>query len=229
MNDVKSKSLDELYVYSDDLLTIHRQLTKACVDAGKKVGAPVLIADTKMRAMYDQTLLETVSSEGMDDMQYAFAHEVYKDAHLYVINAFYDCWGVLPSRELDDYRNLSSQPMALSTAFIEEALAARGSDCVNLVECLTIGYTTYEPARETVSVEPIFVASVEDYATEFPSRVVKDDNDVITLEEPSAREFIVDGKVYAYADDLNIVGSGWADYIQWLTDADMEDKYASVR
>jgi hypothetical protein len=229
MNDIKSKSLDELFVYSDDLLTIHRQLTKACVDAGKKVGAPVLIADTKMRAMYDQTLLETVSPEGMDDAQYAFAHEVYKDAHIYAINAFYDCWGVLPSSELDDYRNLSSQPMALSTAFIEEALAARGKDCVDLAECLTTGYMTYEPAREVVSVEPIFVASIKDSATEFPSRVILDDNDALTLKEPSAREFVVDGKVYAYANDLNIVGPGWAEYIQWLTDADMEAKHASVR
>lgn len=221
--------IDVLFVYSDDLLTIHRQLTKACADAGKKVGAPVLIAGTKMQAMYDQTLLETISAEGMDDAQYAFAHELYKDAHLYVINAFYECWGVLPSKELDDYRSLASQPMALSTAFIEEALAARGSDCVDLAECLTTGYATYEPAREVVSVEPVFVASIADYATEFPSRVVQDDSGTLTLEEPSAREFAVEGKVYAYANDLNIVGPGWAEYIQWLTDAEMEKKYASVR
>lgn len=239
------KDVERLYNYTDDLLTIHRQLTACLLDRDLPVGPQVLKTDVAMRTLFNIDVLETEmylrpkERKSKYALQYAeYVNDIYRTAHLQVIKEFHDCWAVLPNMELDDYRLLSVTPLSLSEDFIAEAMASTKAQAEGLtnIKCVVIPdkYQTHQ-ADAGQEKKAVYVCTAQEFLKDrsywfSDVRVERQGADFI-LHGASPNAFMFQNKVYVTVDDngMFMQGTGWVDSIEWCTKDQILEMYNNCR
>lgn len=241
--------LQDLYNFTDDLMHIHRQLAKVLQDSDCPLGVKIVETEAGIKTLFDEDLLDTglVLTAKEERSKYAVKYaKEYNDtlvsAHHRVITLFYECWGVLPSTELDDYRSLGCVPLSLSEEFIAEALASTEAQ-VNPVPANVVRvdhYQTHASAAGGNKKLAVYVEGLDDFFKQVrawyrSAHVEWDDNDNPRIREIAPTKtpfsetgvFVHDGKVYGFAaSDFGLEGTRWAGYIEWYTIPEMQEMYA---
>ena len=237
-------SSDDLFNYTDDLLVIHKQLTGYMLDNDTPIGAQVLIADTVMQTLFDEGLLELSIPLRPKEKKSKYAreyvdviNEAYHSAHRRVIKAFHDCWGVLPSKELDDYRGLGITPLSLSQDFIAEALASEKATMEPVKVTLTTEQYQVHPAAVGEDKKPVYVRTAEGFARDRAywflsnpdvdgiSADYVDGRFCFDVDRATSKSFVHDGKVYISVADTVLEGTGWVPCIEWYTDEELSELF----
>jgi len=230
---------------------IHRQLAKALRDNDCLLGVKIVETEAAIKALFDEDLLDTgitlTAKEERSKYAVKYAKEyndVLVSAHQRVVTLFHECWGVLPSTDLDDYRSIGCVPLSLSEDFIAEALASTEAQA-NPVPANVIkvdNYQTHASApggnkKIAVYVEgrDAFFANVRSW---FRSpHVWYDEGNARLVETPPAETsvsetgvFAYDGNIYGFAvSDFDLEGTTWAGYIEWYTVEEMQEMYAKAQ
>ena len=159
-------------------------------------------------------------------------------AHTRVIELFHSLWGVLPARELDDYRVLDVSTYSLSQDFIDEAL-------YGIKNASKPGREIHGFSRTNVDVHtskgeftyPVWVGSIELLYQTFEGRVGSmDDEGNIYLDCLAPFEgginamhqggWIIDhNTAYVNAELLDISGPGWTNVVG-MTKSEIEESYS---
>lgn len=241
--------IDLLYNYSDDLMHIHRQLAKALQQNQLPVGVKVIEVEAAIKCLFDEDLLDTagVLSKKEARSKYAVKHfeevsGIIRSAHHRVIRLFHECWGVLPSTELDDYRLMGVVPLSLSQEFIEEACASSEAQKhpvpAAAVTCLNFQTHHSEPnghmkhAVYTESFEAFvqhtrrwFRRGYVTFSQETQRPVLEEKAPYGTKHGPYG-VFLCEGNVLGFANEFNLEGTSWAGKIAWYTLNEMQAMYA---
>ena len=226
-----------VYIYTDDLLTIHDQLVTIAAQRQKlNSSAEVLCARVRQafREYFGGNLLEAWN-EGKAEEPEA---QLIIAAHNRVITLFHSLWGVLPSRELDDYRVTSVEPYSLSEDFLDEALfgileTVKGKDSFAHGARRAKADTHESKGQFTY---PVWVGPIPLLYKIFEGRVgSKDDKGNIHLDcfgpfkggrnvNTYEGAWVIDDIAYVNAEFLDIRGPGWANVVGY-TMAEIEELY----
>jgi hypothetical protein len=238
------EDIEKLYNYTDDLLIIHRQLVAYMLDNDMPVGVQVLKTDVAMRTLFRCDVLETPmhlsAKEGKSKYAVKYTehiNEIYRDAHLLAIKEFHSCWGVLPNTALDDYRSVGITPLSLSQDFIEEAMASNvvSVEPIN-VTLFTERYQVHQAVAGSDK-QPVYVRTAEQFArdraywllSQLPAGGIEIEYSAneytFHVNESSKDAFVYEGKLYVPVGSHTIEGTGWADSIEWYTQAELDEMY----
>ena len=213
---------DSVYQYTDDLVTIHEQLELILKQKGKSMMYLLLCARVRQafREYFDQGLLECWDKdcENEEGVQFII------DAHKRVIELFHALWGVLPSKDIDDYRNLGTEPVSLSEDFISEAVYGitthQGWSYLKGVE-----RESNQHSSKGIRTYPIWVDTAENLFQRWEGVVGdKDDDGNVHLDclgpfKPAPLPkggWIIDNTVYVNAEIFGIEGTKWPK-VRWMT------------
>lgn len=243
-------NLDLLFNYTDDLLVIHRQLTLHLKRTNRPCGVLVLKTDVAMQTLFAQDLLETETHLGKAAKRSKYAvkyvdriNSTFLSAHHAVIKAFYDCWGVLPSRELDDYRLMGSKCLTLSTDFIAEAMASDVAQKEAIPHALTETETYLEhEAMAGHDLHAVYVGSwdnfvavaIEGYGYWYTVLDEEGERQLDIVPPKWGKHhpegcFQIGREVFCFAEALALEGAGWGPELKWLSLGEMEALYAQAQ
>ncbi|MEC8307231.1 MAG: hypothetical protein VXZ72_05245 [Chlamydiota bacterium] len=241
-----------LYNYTDDLMHIHRQLAKVLQDNDCPLGVKIVETEAAIKALFDEDLLDTgitlTAKEERSKYAVKYAKEyndVLVSAHQRVVTLFHECWGVLPSTDLDDYRSIGVIPLSLSEDFIAEALASTEAQA-NPVPSNVIKMDRYQTHASVPGGNKkiaVFVEELDTYFAQvrswFRSTHVewdKDDSPKLVEVPPVHTSFAergifaYNGKVYGFAvSEFELEGTSWAGYIEWYSVEEMQEMYAKAQ
>jgi hypothetical protein len=240
-----SNDVEKLYNYTDDLMTIHWQLTKVLQDRELSVGVQVLMTEVAIRTLFKCDLLETPTHLSAKEKMSKYAvkyvgeiNEIYRDAHLKAIKEFHRCWGVLPNSALDDYRSVGVKPLSLSVDFIEEALAnPTAIDTPIDVPLITSVYQLHQ-AEPGSNKKPFYVRTATEYVQDrvywllshLPEGAIeveyRGNECAFRVNEASKDAFVYEDKLHIPMGDRSIE---WIGSIQWFTDEEITSMYDEVK
>lgn len=243
--------LQSLYNYSDDLMHIHRQLAQVLQANDCPLGVKIVETEAAIKTLFDEDLLDTGITLTVKEERSKYAvkyakeyNEMLVSAHNRVITLFHECWGVLPSTDLDDYRNIGCVPLSLSEDFIAEALASTDAQA-NPVPANVIRVDRYQTHTSVAGGNKKIAVYVEELKSFFSHvrswyrrrHVEWDADNPRIVETPPARTafgetgvFAYEGKVYGFArSDFDLEGTTWAGHIEWYSVEEMQEMYAKAQ
>ena len=228
---------NQVYQYTDDLVLIHDQLTTHFMRRQElNSSAEILCARVRQafREYFDGNMLECWHMGKSSEE----ANEFIIAAHTRVIELFHALWGVLPSRNLDDYRVLEVSSYSLSRDFIDEALfGITSSSEVSVWRALgnqKENVDTHEGKGEYA--HPIWVGPTSLLYQTFRGLVgSEDDEGNIRLDCLGPFEgginalhrggWVIGETAYINAEILDISGPGWSNVVGYTT-SEIKDLYA---
>lgn len=226
---------NEAFCYVDDLLYIHKYLTRKVKERGILDNAhhlDILVwrTETVLQEYFNADYLECWDEDKGDK-----EHSHYKEAHQRCVEIFHSLWGVLPSKEIDDYRVLKNMPVSLSSDFVEEAIfGLQQHEPSEYDFSLGVRPDTHTTSKNEPTY-PFWVSSVRELYAEFGTEVgTKDDEGRIWLDCLGPLKklthgvddlvgWVTGGEVYVYANHLPIEGPGWP--IKWFTENELSELY----
>lgn len=205
---IETKDIEALFRYTDDLIYIHRELRGRLHPRSKPS------KKESVDRLYHTFLVLRDELNFLD----CSGEPMCRDAHNYVINAFHECWGVLPSRDLDDYRVWGCQPVSLSHDFLNECSSGHW-----IVENTDASHYfkmwSHEPKDEEML--PYWVSSLSAFANHFPHLAHKDEEEKIELLADRDYVFLIEDLLYADLERLDLLPSPDLP-VRWVGEEEVE-------
>jgi len=226
-----------VFQYTDDLVRIHDQLV-TYFTAREKLNTAAETLCARVRQAFQEYFNGDLLECWHDAKSKEAENDLIISAHTRVIILFHALWGVLPSRDLDDYRVLAVEAYSLSEDFLDEALCGiQATSDVHIIEALGMKRVkTDVHMSKGEFTYPIWVGPIKLCYELFEGQVGSmNDEGQIFLDCLGPFEggrnamhegaWVIGNTVYVNAERLGIEGPGWKNVVG-MTKQEIEESYA---